>query len=298
MKFQHLNDVSVFVEVARANGFRAAAKALNLGAGSVSEAIQRFEDRLGVRLFERSTRSVALTPAGERLFERSLPALKDLESALREASEQSQSFAGTLRLSAPRNAGPVFLNDLLARFAAAYPEITIEVIFNDEKVDLVTSGVDAVIRTQTLVEQESYAVPIGPDLEVALVAAPSYLERAGAPKTPAEITEHDGLCYAFDDAGRLAPWRFTSARGDYSVAPRKRMIVNDLPTLISLAEAGLGLAYVYAAPTEPLIAQRRLIKLFEGETPPLPSYALNYRTKQNMPARLRAFIDFTRRTYG
>ncbi|CAK9039462.1 Uncharacterized HTH-type transcriptional regulator YcaN [Durusdinium trenchii] len=286
--------MAVFVEVARAKGFRAAAEKLKLGAGSVSEAVQRFEDRLGVRLFERSTRSIALTPAGERLYERSLPAIRDLESAVQELNDSKDVVAGTLRLSAPRSAGPFFLTDLLARFATAHPEVDVELIYDDRKVNLVTAGVDAAIRSQTLVEQDTYALPVGPELKLALVASPDYLERAGVPATPHDLIAHDGLFYAFDQADRLALWAFAGPGGGYSVTPRSRMVVNDLSTLLSLTEAGLGIAYLYEEPAKTLISKGRLISLFKDEIPALPRYTLNYLTKRHMPARLRAFIDFSK----
>lgn len=293
MKHQ-LNDLSVFVEVAKARGFRAAAKKLNLGAGSVSEAVQRFEDRLGVRLFERSTRSVALTPTGERLFERAHPALMDLEQALAEVDDVREEVAGVLRLSAPHSAGPFFLNDLLARFADAYPDVVIELFYNDEKVDMVTGDVDAVIRDQTLVELDSYAVPVGPELEMALVASPVYLASAGRLKTPNDIVNHDGICYAFGRSDRLAPWQFRGKEGLYSVAPRPRIMANDLPSLVQLAEAGLGLAYVYGELVRKAVAEQRLVLLFEKKIPNLPPYSLNYRSKRNMPRQLRALVDFVK----
>lgn len=294
MKHHKLNDMTVFIEVARANGFRAAAKALNLGPGSVSEAIQRFEDRLGVRLFERSTRRVVLTPAGERLYQRSLSALLDLENALGELDNEGEAVAGTLRLSAPYSAGPFFLNELLARFACAYPEVAVELFYSDEKVDLVAGGVDAVIRSHTLIEENTYAMAIGPELELALVAAPDYLDRNGMPKAPDEIVAHDGICFSFGRADRLAPWTFEGNDGVYSVAPRPRITANDLHSLVQYAMAGLGLAYVYADVIAEAVASGRLVRLFDKQIPKLPPYSLNYRTKRNMPKQLRAFIDFAK----
>ncbi len=295
MNHHKLNDMTVFVEVARANGFRAAARKLNLGPGSVSEAVQRFEDRLGVRLFERSTRRVVLTPTGARLYERSLPALLDLESALSEVDDEREQVAGTLRLSAPHSAGPFFLNDLLARFAVAYPDVDLELLYSDDKIDLVSGGVDAVIRSRTLVEQDTYAIPIGPELEMSLVASPDYLASAGEPKTPEDIVAHDGICYAFGTAERLAPWTFKGKDGAYSVAPRPRLVANDLPTLVQFTEAGLGLTYVYAELVTVPVKEKRLVRLLEKKIPKLPSYSLNYRTKRHMPRQLRALIDFAKR---
>ncbi len=286
--------MTVFVEVARCNGFRAAAERLKLGAGSVSEAVQRLEDRLGVRLFERTTRSVALTALGERLYQRSMPAIADLESAVREVNEAQGTISGTLRLSAPRSAGPFFLDVLVADYAAAYPDISVELIYDDQKVDLVSSRFDAAIRSQTLLEQDTHAVPVGPDLSMSMVASPGYLKRRPAPATPGGVVEHDGICFAFGGSDRLAPWNFRAQNGTYSVMPKPRVIVNDLSSMLSYAEAGLGLAYLYSKPVKPLVTANKLVALFEGQIPPLQRYTINYLSKRHMPARLRAFIDFAK----
>lgn len=224
MQRTQLNDMTVFVEVARSQGFRAAADKLKLGAGTVSEAIQRFEDRLGVRLIERSTRSMALTTAGENLYRRSLPAIVDLESALNDLSEDADVVAGVLRLTAPRSAGPFFLDALIMNFAAAYPEVSIELIYDDKKVDLVASRVDAAIRSNTLLEQDTHALPIGPELKMALVASPAYLATHGRPKRPTDLVSHNGICFSFGSADNLASWGFIGDKGVYDVMPKPRQI--------------------------------------------------------------------------
>ncbi len=295
MKNPNLNDISVFVELARANGFRAAAENLNIAAGSVSETIQRIEDRLGVRLIERTTRKISLTSAGEKLFKRSSPALADLESALGDIVEDRNSVSGTLRLSAPRSSSPFFLDDVIAKFGATFPEVNVEVLYDDNKVDLITSGIDAAIRSQTLLEQETYAVEVGPKLDMVLIASPDYLERHGVPLTPTDLTNHNGICFAFGSADRIAPWSFIeSKKSPYIVTPKPRMIVNDLVSMINFARADLGLAYVYRKPAEPFIASGELVTLFDRYIPSLPRYTINYLTKRHMPARLRAFIDLAK----
>ncbi len=290
-----LSDVSVFVEVARCEGFRAAAEKLKIGPGTVSEAIQRLEDRLGVRLFERTTRSIALTSAGEQLYHRSLPALTDLENAFEDLGDANQAVSGTLRLSAPRSAGPFFLDALVAKFAVEYPDVAVELIYDDQKVDLVTSRMDAAIRSSALLEQDTHAVTIGPELKMTIVASPDYLERRGVPEAPADLVEHDGICFTFGQAERLAPWRFEVDGVICTVVPKARMVCNDLLSLLRYATAGVGVAYVYAKTAEPLVATGRLIELFEGKVPSLPHYTLNYLTKRHMPKRLRAFIDLARK---
>lgn len=297
MQRNQLSDVAVFVEVARHQGFRAAAEKLKLGPGTVSEAIQRFEDRLGVRLIEHSTRSMMLTSAGEKLYRRSLPALADLESALDELEDVKDQVSGMLRLTAPRSAGPFFLDALIAEFAVTYPEVTVDLRYDDLKVDLVSSGMDAAIRSSTLLEQDTHAVPIGPELLMALVASPDYIDTHGRPKKPTDLVNHEGICYSFGSPDNLAPWGFVGENGHFSVKPKPRIIVNDLISLLSYAEAGLGIAYTYAKPAEEMISQKRLVTCLKKHTPTLPQYSLNYVSKRHMPARLRAFIELAKGRY-
>lgn len=295
MQRTQLSDMTVFVEVARCGGFRAAAQRLKLGPGSVSEAVQRFEDRLGVRLFERTTRRIALTSVGEKLYRRSLPAISDLESAVRELGDERDAVSGILRLSAPRSSGALFLDDVIARYARSYPQVSVEVIYEDRKSDLVSSGIDAAIRSHTLLDQDTHAVPIGPVLDMAVVAAPGYLKDRGRPETPADLTAHDGICFAFSDGARLAPWNFDGPDGRYAVMPKPRMVVNEVAALLSFAAAGLGLTYLYAQAAAPLVSEKRLVPVLEGRASPLQRYTINYLSKRHMPARLRAFIDLVKR---
>ncbi len=289
------NDIAVFVEVARVRGFRAAAESLNLGAGSVSETVQRLESRLGVRLIERTTRKMSLTSAGEQLLERTLPALADLESALTDLGEDQQTVSGTLRLTAPRSSSVFFLDEMIAKFTTSFPEVGVEIMYDDNKVDLVTAGIDAAIRSQNLLEKDSHAIEIGPKLEMAVVASPAYLKRKGTPAKPADLTDHDGIRFGFNRADVLAPWSFTAkGKSAYMITPKPRIIVNDLNTMVNLAKAGLGISYVYRKPAERFIESGELVTLFDKHVPALPRYTVNYLTKRHMPGRLRAFIDVAR----
>jgi len=294
MNRNSFGDIRVFVEVARRGGFRAAAEHLQQAPASVSEAVQRFEDRLGVRLFERSTRSVALTPIGEQFYARSLPAVTELEGAVSDLDDQKNEVAGTLRLSAPYSAGPFFLDDLVARFAVAYPAVNVELIYDDKKVDLLTSGIDAAIRSNTLLGPDTHAVVVGPKLTMSIVAAPDYLARKGLPEHPREILHHDAICYAFGLGGQLAPWGFVGPDGAYVMQPKPRMVANDMRSLLNYAQHGLGLAYVYAEIAAPYVARSDMIEVLAEHLCPLPRYSLNYRSKRHMTRRLRAFVDMAK----
>ncbi|WP_406647678.1 LysR substrate-binding domain-containing protein [Aliisedimentitalea scapharcae] len=294
MKRNELNDVSIFVAVARENGFRAAADKLKLGAGSVSEAVQRFEDRLGVRLIERSTRAIALTKAGELLYRRSLPAINDLETALNDVHDLNEGLSGTLRLTAPIGAGQLFLDALITGFAKEHPAVTIELIYDEKKVDLVTSGVDAAIRAETLLDPDTHAIAVGPVQDMMIVASPDYLATSPPLEVPADVAGHNGVCFAFAGADDLAPWVFTGKDGPFSVMPRPRMVANDVTSILEGAKAGLGLTYIFANSVESFLRDGSLVQVLNGRTEALPRFSLNYLTKRNMPSRVRAFVDFAK----
>ncbi|MGI9502324.1 MAG: LysR substrate-binding domain-containing protein, partial [Geminicoccaceae bacterium] len=134
----------------------------------------------------------------------------------------------------------------------------------------------------------------GPDLKMSIVASQAYLDRKGIPRAPNELIKHEGICFAFGGADRLAPWNFEGKEGVYSVMPKPRMIANDLRSLLNYAEVGLGLAYVYAETAAPLIASGQLVEVLKDQMPSMSRYSLNYLTKRHMTKRLRAFIDIAR----
>lgn len=291
-----LGELTVFVEVARSGGFRAAAKRLELSPSSVSEVVRRFEDRVGVRLLDRTTRRVALTEVGRALYERCLPSIADIEGAMHELVDKPDRVDGVLRLSAPSSAGPLFLDRLVAAYLAAYPEVEVELSYDDRKVDLVASGLDAAIRASPLLEQDAHAVPVGPPLQMAVVASPDYLGRHPAPRHPEDLAEHDGIRFRIATTGALAPWTFEGADGPLTVEPRPRAVVNDVGTILCLAEAGVGVAYLYRAAAASSIAAGRLVVVLEGQAVTLARYAVSYVSKRHMSSRLRAFIDMAKRS--
>lgn len=290
MRQDYLNELSVFVEVAKQGGFRAASQGLHMSAGSVSESIKRLEDKLNIRLFERTTRKIALTRDGELLYRRSLPAIGELESAVRDVNDSRAEISGKLRLSAPPSCGPLFLNKLMIAYATHYPSVDIELIYDAHKVDLVTSGIDATVRAYSLLEPDTYAVSIGPQLSMTVLASPRYLERMGTPQLPSELRQHDGIYYAFGDRDNLAKWTFSGADGDYLVKPKTKVVVNDMKNLTYYAEAGLGLIYTYHNFGRDMVEKGTLVPVLGDHMPTLHRYTINYSSKRHMPNRLKAFI--------
>ncbi|MBO1254487.1 LysR family transcriptional regulator [Alteromonas sp. 5E99-2] len=294
MKNDYFNELSVFIEVAREGGFRAASSKLQMSPGSISEAIKRLEDKLNVRLFERTTRKISLTHDGVALFQRSLPAIVDLENAVRGVSDNHTDVSGKLRLSAPPSSGPLFLNELIMEYVAKYPNVDVEVIYDAHKVNLVTAGVDGTIRANSLLEPDTYAIAIGPVITMSVVASPCYLKRIGIPETPSELCDHQGICYAFGSAETLAEWKFIGEDGEYSVKPHAKVVVNDLKNITKYAEAGLGVIYTYSEFVEQEINKGTLVPILQPFIAPLPRYTLNYLTKRHMPNRLKALIELAK----
>ncbi|MEM7467780.1 MAG: LysR family transcriptional regulator [Pseudomonadota bacterium] len=294
MDRSQFSDLIAFMEVARSGGFRSAAENLNLTPGAVSSAVKRFEKRLGVRLFERSTRSVALTTSGKFLFSKCEHGLSDISAYITEVNEQSKNVSGELRISAPRRAGHFFLDELTVSYAKTHPDVKVELIYDDSKVDLVSAGVDIVIRAQTILDESSHAIQITKSMPMTIVGSPKYLETAGMPRRPTDLVKHDGICFAFEDPKNLASWDMSGPDGVYSVMPTPRIIVNDIPSLIKYCEAGLGLSYIFAESVETSIKRKKLVPVLKKSVAPLPGFSLSYLSKRHMPRRVREFIEMAK----
>lgn len=294
MHRNHLADIQTFIEVVKHGGFRAAATHLKRSPAAVSEAIQRLEDSLQARLLERSTRAISLTEIGQSFYDRSLPAMTDLEGAVRDLDDQRHEVSGTLRLSAPYSAGPFFLDELVGRFSANYPTVDVALIYDDNKVDLLSSGIDAAIRSNTLLEPSTHAVSVGPELYMSIVASPDYLANHEEISVPEDIMEHDTLCYVFGRSGQQAPWGFLRDGHTFVIEPKPKIVANDMRSLSYFARQGMGLTYIYSELAKPYIQQGELISVLDSFLPSLPRYSLNYSSKRNMPRRLRAFIDLAK----
>lgn len=292
-----LGDLNAFVAVARARGFRDAARASGKSASGLSEAIRRLETTLGVRLFYRTTRSVAPTEAGRRLLERLGSALSEVESALDVVSGFRDRPAGTLRLNVPVSAARLVLPDIVPRFLAAYPDIRLEVIAEDSFVDVLAAGFDAGIRYDERLQQDMIAVPIGPRTQrFALAAAPAYLDRCGRPQHPRELLRHACLCGRF--SGRaMQPWEFEREGEVIRIEPAGPLLVSlgtatDLA--VAAAMAGIGIISLFDDWLRPHFESGALEPVLEPWWQPFSGPFLYYSGRRLVPAPLRAFIDFVR----
>jgi DNA-binding transcriptional LysR family regulator len=294
-----LGDLNAFVAVARAGGFRDAARATSTSASGLSEAVRRLEAALGVRLLNRSTRSVVPTEAGTRLLERLGPALAEVESALDVVNGFRDRPAGTLKLNVPISAVRLVLPAIVPGFLAAYPEIRLEVVAEDSFVDVLAAGFDAGIRYDERLEQDMIAVPIGPRVQrFAAAASAAYLDKHGRPEHPRELLNHACLRGRFG-SGAMPPWEFERDGEVVRLEPTGPLLVSmgtatDLA--VEAAIAGTGIICLFDGWLRPYFESGALEPVLEPWWQRFPGPFLYYPGRRLVPAPLRAFIDFARTT--
>ena len=287
-----LADLNAFAAVARARSFRGAAATQGVSASSLSEALRRIEARLGVRLLNRTTRSVTPTEAGVRLLERLTPALGEVESALDAVNSFRASPTGTLRLNVPGIVAGKILPPLVNRFLAAYPGITLEVMANDTFIDVLAAGYDAGIRHEERLERDMIAVPIGPRVQrFAAAAAPGYLAARGTPKHPRDLIDHACIRHRFA-SGVSSPWEFERKGKVVKLDPAGPLVTSSAEMQVAAAVAGLGIACTFEEFFAPAFASGELVDVLTDWLPSFPGPFLYYPSRRHMPAPLRAFVDF------
>ncbi|MEJ8309828.1 LysR family transcriptional regulator [Agrobacterium larrymoorei] len=292
-----LTDLNAFLLVARSKGFRQAARESGISSSALSDAVKRLEDDVGVRLFNRTTRSVLLTDAGRLLLERTAPAFAEVASALNEVKSSRGRTSGELRLNVPMSAAKLVLPQIVPAFLAAYPDIRLEVVTDESFVDIIQSGCDAGIRYDERLEQDMVALPIGPRQQrFALAAAPEYLARRGTPQHPQDLLAHESILGRF--SGRaIPPWEFERDGEEVVINPKGNLIVQfgggtDLG--INAAIAGSGLIYIFEDWLRPHFDRGDLVPVMEDWWLRFPGPFLYYSGRRLVPAPLRAFIDFVR----
>ena len=291
-----MNDLNAFVAVARAGGFRDAARAGGVSASSLSTAVQRLESRLGMRLLNRTTRSVTPTEAGRRLLERLAPLLGEIEAALDVLNGFRDKPVGTLRLNVPAHATQTILPPILSRFTKAYPGIHVEVMAEDSFVDLLEIGCDAGIRYDERLEQDMIAVPIGPRVQrFAVAASPDYLAAHGRPEHPHDLLAH--ACLRGQFSGGAKPlWHF-EREGEiiHLDPPPGPLLVRPGLAVAMLVRAALdavGVVNLWEDMLRPHFDSGQLVPLLEPWWQSFPGPFLYYPGRRHLPAPLRAFVDF------
>ncbi|WP_077036835.1 LysR family transcriptional regulator [Pelomonas sp. KK5] len=288
-----LDGVEAFLRVATRRSFRQAAADLGVTPSAISQTVRALEARIGIALLTRTTRSVGLTEAGERFFDRASPAFDEILAARDAARGLADRPCGLLRLAVPRSVVSLLLQPVLASFAQAFPEVVVEIAASEELVDLARDGFDAGIRLGEFVAADMVAVRLTPSLRYAIVASPAYLDRRGRPSRIQELRDH--ACVRMRRAsGAFAPWRLRDDGQEVELAVDGPVVVNDFPTMLAAALGGVGLAQL----PEPVAAQDLRAGRLEEV---LPAYAsttlgvfLYHPGRRQVLPKLRAFIDHVR----
>lgn len=289
-----LSGLDVLLRVAERRSFSAAAADLKVSPSAVSQTVSALEDRLGVRLLARTTRSVGLTEAGERLVARLGPALSEVRAALEDLDSLRDTPRGVLRLNLPRFAYERLIEPRLDQFLQAYPQLALDVVLDDALADIVGSGCDAGIRLGEMLDQEMVAVPLTVRERMAVVGAPDYFARRGRPKHPRELLEHDCISYRQISSRTIYRWEFSDKGRDFSIGVAGRIVANDLGVMIRAATAGHGLSYVLESAVAGELRAKRLVRVLDAFCPEFPGFFLYYPARRHLPAKLAVFVDFYR----
>jgi DNA-binding transcriptional LysR family regulator len=293
MRSPGLADLNAFIAVAERRSFAKAAVQLGISRSRLSETVRGLEERLGVRLLNRTTRSVAPTEAGERLLARLRPLLDDFGAALDSINMFRDRPAGLLRLTVPPPVATLMLAPLVARFLARYPEISLEISADAALTDIVASRFDAGIRPGERVERDMIAVRIGAELRSVVVAAPDYLARHPRPTTPRDLEAHECIMFRLP-SGAVFSWPFEKKGQRLEAVVSGHLTVNDLDVAVRAALDGVGVLYTALDFVAPLIAAGRLVPLLEDWQTRSSALYLYYPSRRQVPAPLQAFIAFLR----
>jgi len=288
-----LNVLSTLLTIAEERSFTRAAKRLEVSPSAMSHAIRGLEEKLGVRLLSRTTRSVAPTEAGEQLLARLRPALTEIRAALDHISGLRDKPAGRLRLLVPRLAVASVLAPKLGQIARGYPEILLDITSDDSRVDTVAGGFDAGIHFGEYIEKDMIAVRVSPDQRPAIVGSPAYFESHPKPKSPRDLVRHRCINFRHGSAG-LYRWEFEKGGKSLSVAVNGPLIVDDVGFVIRAAIDGVGVAFLGEDLAAPHVANGALVRVLEAWCQPFPGFFLYYPSRRQQPAALSALINILR----
>jgi DNA-binding transcriptional LysR family regulator len=286
-------ELSAFVAVAERNNFARAALYLGIAPSTLSHNIKTLEERLGVRLFNRTTRSVALTEAGERLLSRVRPAFTDLDEAVESINDFRESVSGTLRISVSTLPSHMILAPVLKGFLDQYPAITLEIAVDDSLSDIVSGRFDAGIRYSNRIERDMVALKVGPDFRIVAVAAPSYLERYPAPQTPYDLQRHNCIRYRKSDE-QIIPWAFEKNGESVEISVGGSLIVNNSDLMLRAVLDGIGIGYSIDAFVKPYVERGELVTMLTDWSHPHHSYQIYYTDRRHMTMPLRVLIEYLR----
>lgn len=292
MRQPNLTDVALFAAVVEAGGFRVAAHKRGMSASSISDGVRRLESDLGVRLLNRTTRSVIPTEVGARLLERLRPALEQIGAAFGDLDNDALRPVGTLRLNVPVPVARFVLPKLIPRFLERYPGVSIEVTMENTFIDVIAAGYDAGVRYEESVAKDMIAIPIGPRRQRFMAAAsPGYLEKSGTPLHPRDLLNHRLIGHRFE-SGKLGVWEFEKDGTTLRVPPQGPLLSSSQDLEVGAAIGGVGIIYTFEEYLGPLIKQGVLLPVLEDWWQAFDGPYLYYNDRRHVPSPLRAFIDF------
>ena len=285
-------ELRAFAAVVERTSFARAASHLGLSASALSQTIRHLETRLGVRLLNRTTRSVAPTTAGTRLYERIVPMMQEMNAAVAEAIAATGRTAGTLRINTLGMAARKLIAPRLGRFHQAYPDVVLDIVIDDGLSDIVAGRFDAGIRVGERLEKDMIAVRLTPDVEMLAVASPEYFARRGEPRAPADLHRHDCINWRFPGSGKVYHWAFEKKGKEIEMAVQGPLIANHQDVMLEAALQGLGILYAYDDDRiHESIAAGRLKRVLADWSPTSPGLYLYYANRRHPNPALRAFID-------
>jgi DNA-binding transcriptional LysR family regulator len=291
------SELTAFMAVAEHRSFTKAAGDLGISTSTLSGTIKALEERLGVRLLNRTTRSVAPTQAGDQLLEQLGPALESVGVALDSLDIFRETSRGRLRLNVGRVAAMTVIAPLFARFVEEHPDIHLEVAVDDSRRDIVSGHFDAGIRFGELVDQDMIAVRISDKLKLVTVAAPAYLQRRGHPEMPKDLLGHSCIRVRLPWDGAIHKWQFNNGGQRHEVAVAGPLTVNDADLAVRAAVDGVGIAYLPEDCVVPQLNAGRLVRLLEDWSPSLSGFFLYYPSRRQVPPPLKAFVDFVKQSH-
>jgi DNA-binding transcriptional LysR family regulator len=293
MKSPSAADLSVFLCTAQHLNFSKAAIELGLSPSALSHSVKALENRLGVRLFNRTTRSVALTEAGERLYARLKPAFRDIDDALEDLNHFRDKPSGNLRITCGRQACELVLLPIASEFLQVYPDIRLEVVESDALLDIVANGFDAGVRFGDRLEADMVSLPIGPTMRSVVVGSPAFFQRHAAPQKPEDLHGLPCIRHRYP-SGSMYRWELERGGIAQEIEVNGPLTLGDVSLMVGPALQGLGLAYVFEDMVSEHLASGRLLQVLADWCPYYPGLHLYYPSRRHVPAALKAFIDFVR----
>ena len=287
-------ELRAFATIVEQGNFARAASLLRMSPSSLSQTLRALEERLDVRLLNRTTRSLSVTEAGERLLARFQPALLEMEAAVADARNLRDRPSGTVRLQTPGGASRKLIEPLLGQFFEAYPDIVLDITIDDRLTDIVEAGMDVGIRLGDSLEDDMVGVKLSSYFRHVAVASPDYVARFGAPETPKDLLAHRCINWRWPGQVGLYSWDFSKDGVRISVAPNGPLIVSHRDAAVNAAMQGVGIAFCGEYMARPQVEAGRLVTLLDAYSPQLPGWYLCYHRQRHLPVAVRAFIDFFR----